>query len=125
MDVQQHCKKRDYKVDRQNKGEKDGKQPPPLPRKRQSGKQSLLVFGPPGKRHVTVRNQVRVCGPKQPSRFGDVDASGGGDYRSAAAGESRGEVMLKGALVALITPFRDGPGDETAGQEHIAWQVSQ
>ncbi len=33
--------------------------------------------------------------------------------------------MFKGSLVALITPFRDGAVDETAFQEHVAWQVGQ
>src|ERR1700738_2739263 len=31
--------------------------------------------------------------------------------------------MFKGSLVALITPFRNGKVDETAFQEHVAWQV--
>jgi 4-hydroxy-tetrahydrodipicolinate synthase len=33
--------------------------------------------------------------------------------------------MFKGSLVALITPFRNGKVDETAFQEHVAWQVGQ
>jgi 4-hydroxy-tetrahydrodipicolinate synthase len=33
--------------------------------------------------------------------------------------------MFKGSLVALITPFRDGAVDETAFQEHVAWQLGQ
>jgi len=33
--------------------------------------------------------------------------------------------MFKGSFVALITPFRDGKVDETAFQEHVAWQVGQ
>ena len=33
--------------------------------------------------------------------------------------------MFKGSLVALITPFRDGKVDETAFQEHVAWQIGQ
>ena len=33
--------------------------------------------------------------------------------------------MFKGSLVALITPFRDGAIDETAFQEHVAWQIGQ
>jgi 4-hydroxy-tetrahydrodipicolinate synthase len=33
--------------------------------------------------------------------------------------------MFRGSLVALITPFRDGKVDETAFQEHVAWQVGQ
>jgi 4-hydroxy-tetrahydrodipicolinate synthase len=33
--------------------------------------------------------------------------------------------MFKGSLVALITPFRDGEIDETAFQEHVAWQIGQ
>jgi 4-hydroxy-tetrahydrodipicolinate synthase len=33
--------------------------------------------------------------------------------------------MFKGSLVALITPFRDGALDETAFQEHVAWQLGQ
>ncbi|MGH7095407.1 MAG: 4-hydroxy-tetrahydrodipicolinate synthase, partial [Stellaceae bacterium] len=33
--------------------------------------------------------------------------------------------MFKGSLVALITPFRDGAVDETAFQEHAAWQIGQ
>jgi 4-hydroxy-tetrahydrodipicolinate synthase len=33
--------------------------------------------------------------------------------------------MFKGSLVALITPFRDGKLDETAFQEHVAWQLGQ
>jgi len=33
--------------------------------------------------------------------------------------------MFKGSLVALITPFRDGALDETAFQEHVAWQIGQ
>ena len=33
--------------------------------------------------------------------------------------------MFKGSLVALITPFRDGAVDESAFQEHVAWQIGQ
>ena len=33
--------------------------------------------------------------------------------------------MFKGSLVALITPFQDGAVDETAFQEHVAWQIGQ
>ena len=33
--------------------------------------------------------------------------------------------MFKGSLVALITPFLDGKVDETAFQEHVAWQLGQ
>src|ERR1700680_70324 len=33
--------------------------------------------------------------------------------------------MFKGSLVALITPFRNGAVDETAFQEHVAWQIGQ
>ena len=33
--------------------------------------------------------------------------------------------MFKGSLVALITPFRNGAVDETAFQEHVAWQLGQ
>ncbi|HZT88484.1 MAG TPA: 4-hydroxy-tetrahydrodipicolinate synthase [Stellaceae bacterium] len=33
--------------------------------------------------------------------------------------------MFKGSLVALITPFRNGEIDETAFQEHVAWQLGQ
>ena len=33
--------------------------------------------------------------------------------------------MFKGSLVALITPFRDGAVDESAFQEHVAWQLGQ
>jgi 4-hydroxy-tetrahydrodipicolinate synthase len=33
--------------------------------------------------------------------------------------------MFKGSLVALITPFRVGAVDETAFQEHVAWQIGQ
>ena len=33
--------------------------------------------------------------------------------------------MFRGSLVALITPFRSGKVDETAFQEHVAWQVGQ
>ena len=33
--------------------------------------------------------------------------------------------MFKGSFVALITPFRDGSVDETAFQEHVAWQIGQ
>jgi 4-hydroxy-tetrahydrodipicolinate synthase len=33
--------------------------------------------------------------------------------------------MFKGSFVALITPFRDGKVDETAFQEHVAWQLGQ
>jgi len=33
--------------------------------------------------------------------------------------------MFKGSLVALITPFRGGAVDETAFQEHVAWQLGQ
>src|SRR5258706_14608828 len=33
--------------------------------------------------------------------------------------------MFKGSLVALITPLRDGAVDETAFQEHCAWQIGQ
>lgn len=33
--------------------------------------------------------------------------------------------MLKGSLVALITPFRDGVVDEKAFQSFVDWQISQ
>src|SRR2546430_15018281 len=33
--------------------------------------------------------------------------------------------MFKGSLVALITPFRDHKLDESAFQEHVAWQIGQ
>jgi 4-hydroxy-tetrahydrodipicolinate synthase len=33
--------------------------------------------------------------------------------------------MFKGSFVALITPFRNGAVDETAFQEHVAWQIGQ
>ena len=33
--------------------------------------------------------------------------------------------MLKGSLVALITPFRNGAVDQTAFQEFVAWQLGQ
>ena len=33
--------------------------------------------------------------------------------------------MFKGSLVALITPFRGGAVDESAFQEHVAWQIGQ
>ena len=33
--------------------------------------------------------------------------------------------MFKGSLVALITPFRNHEVDETAFQEHVAWQLGQ
>ena len=33
--------------------------------------------------------------------------------------------MFKGSLVALITPFRDHELDESAFQEHVAWQIGQ
>jgi 4-hydroxy-tetrahydrodipicolinate synthase len=33
--------------------------------------------------------------------------------------------MFKGSFVALITPFRNGEVDETAFQEHVAWQIGQ
>ncbi len=33
--------------------------------------------------------------------------------------------MFKGSFVALITPFRNGKVDETAFQEHVAWQLGQ
>src|ERR1700730_5848077 len=33
--------------------------------------------------------------------------------------------MFKGSFVALITPFQDGAVDETAFQEHVAWQIGQ
>src|SRR5215469_13801884 len=33
--------------------------------------------------------------------------------------------MFKGSLVALITPFRNHELDETAFQDHVAWQVGQ
>src|ERR1700676_2766292 len=33
--------------------------------------------------------------------------------------------MFKGSLVALITPFRNDAVDETAFQEHVAWQIGQ
>jgi 4-hydroxy-tetrahydrodipicolinate synthase len=33
--------------------------------------------------------------------------------------------MLKGSLVALISPFRNGAVDETAFQEFVAWQLGQ
>src|SRR6201996_6674065 len=34
-------------------------------------------------------------------------------------------VMLKGSLVALITPFRDGKVDEKAFQSFVEWQIQQ
>src|ERR1700736_6035198 len=37
----------------------------------------------------------------------------------------REEAMFKGSFVALITPFQDGAVDETAFQEHVAWQIGQ
>jgi 4-hydroxy-tetrahydrodipicolinate synthase len=37
----------------------------------------------------------------------------------------REDAMFKGSLVALISPFRDGKVDETAFQEHVAWQLGQ
>jgi 4-hydroxy-tetrahydrodipicolinate synthase len=33
--------------------------------------------------------------------------------------------MLKGSLVALITPFRNGAVDETAFQDFVAWQLEE
>src|SRR6201995_5706620 len=33
--------------------------------------------------------------------------------------------MLKGSLVALITPFRDGKVDEKAFQSFVDWQIEQ
>ena len=33
--------------------------------------------------------------------------------------------MLKGSLVALITPFRNGAVDEKAFQNFVAWQIAQ
>ena len=33
--------------------------------------------------------------------------------------------MFKGSFVALITPFRSGALDETAFQDHVAWQLEQ
>ena len=33
--------------------------------------------------------------------------------------------MFKGSFVALITPFRNGAVDESAFQEHVAWQLGQ
>jgi hypothetical protein len=33
--------------------------------------------------------------------------------------------MFKGSLVALITPFRNHQVDESAFQEHVAWQIGQ
>jgi 4-hydroxy-tetrahydrodipicolinate synthase len=33
--------------------------------------------------------------------------------------------MFKGSFVALITPFRNGAVDESAFQEHVAWQLAQ
>ena len=33
--------------------------------------------------------------------------------------------MFKGSLVALITPFRNREVDESAFQEHVAWQLGQ
>ena len=32
-------------------------------------------------------------------------------------------MMLKGSLVALITPFRDGKVDDKAFQSFVEWQV--
>lgn len=31
--------------------------------------------------------------------------------------------MLKGAITALVTPFKDGKLDETAFQDHVEWQI--
>jgi 4-hydroxy-tetrahydrodipicolinate synthase len=39
--------------------------------------------------------------------------------------QNREEAMFKGSFVALITPFRDGAVDESAFQEHVAWQLGQ
>src|SRR5438046_5569777 len=33
--------------------------------------------------------------------------------------------MFKGSFVASGAPFQDGAGDETAFQEHVAWQLGQ
>jgi 4-hydroxy-tetrahydrodipicolinate synthase len=47
-------------------------------------------------------------------------------YRRSAAKNALPEaVMLKGSLVALITPFRDGKVDEKAFQSFVAWQIEQ
>jgi 4-hydroxy-tetrahydrodipicolinate synthase len=43
----------------------------------------------------------------------------------AGAPLPREEAMFKGSFVALITPFRDGAVDESAFQEHVAWQLDQ
>ena len=35
------------------------------------------------------------------------------------------QAMFRGSFVALITPFRNGAVDESAFQEHVAWQLGQ
>jgi 4-hydroxy-tetrahydrodipicolinate synthase len=57
---------------------------------------------------------------------GVVDGEVSEDYRQPRFVTSdREDAMFKGSLVALITPFRDGKVDETAFQEHVAWQLGQ
>ena len=61
-----------------------------------------------------------------PPPNGVVDARRGEDYRHTRfAASDREAAMFKGSFVALITPFRDGKVDETAFQEHVAWQLGQ
>src|SRR6185312_11460430 len=64
--------------------------------------------------------------PDCPSLFGVVAEQPRADYRFPRyAGLGREDAMFKGSLVALITPFRNGKVDETAFQEHVAWQLGQ
>src|ERR1700735_1628326 len=61
-----------------------------------------------------------------PPSHGVGDAWPGEDYRPARGAQpGRENAMFKGSFVALITPFRDGKVDETAFQEHVAWQLGQ
>jgi len=56
----------------------------------------------------------------KPEAGGTIVAGG-----KVKGGEDSMSAMFKGSLVALITPFKDGAVDETAFQEHVAWQIGQ
>ena len=75
---------------------------------------------------------VTICNTRRASAAGNQRRSvllkpsaAGTIVRLGPRFDSREEAMFKGSFVALITPFRDGAVDETAFQEHVAWQIGQ
>jgi 4-hydroxy-tetrahydrodipicolinate synthase len=71
---------------------------------------------------VALARQDRI------SRYshGVVAAQAGEEYRHVRCHLRDWEdAMFKGSYVALITPFRGGKVDESAFQEHVAWQLGQ